>query len=446
MEFDAAAAVNRAFDAYKRGDAAAAERLSTEVCERTAEYPAAWLLRGLIRMQQFRYEDAVGLFDRALAIQPDPWSHANKGACYLRLGQLQPALAATLEALALKPDFADALINLATVLHGMEDFEQALSALEHAERLQPGDHRTYSRFAATHAHRGDYERAETFLQQASRAAGAFPHYGVVCFGKSLLDAIEADRTSIAETPSVLLEAGPSGAGGYVVVAVCNAEYFYKYGGTFVNSYAQNAARGNTLHLHIMDPDAAFETRLHALLDRVKLPVIAVTTETTPAVAANAPAARKTYYSCGRFLQFPALLRRYGKPVICLDIDMVFESGVEDIVAYLGTADIALRPRSPIDSPWLDYVANIVVANPTPAAIRYFTLVGNYIQHYARQGMLHWMIDQIALYCVLHMLRRFSAPPAVAWIPEELQRRLWHLGHAYEHKLKDERFTKYAVSS
>jgi tetratricopeptide (TPR) repeat protein len=446
MEFDAAAAVSRAFEAFKRGDAAGAERLSTEVCEKTAEYPAAWLLRGLIRMQQFRYEEAIGMFDGALAIEPDPWSHANKGACYLRLGQLQPALAATLEALALKPDFADALINLATVLHGMEDFEQALSALEHAERLQPGDHRTYSRFAATHAHRGDYERAEAFLQEAARAPGAFPHYGVVCFRKTLLDAIEADRTSIAETPRVLLESGSHEAGDYVVTAVCNAEYFYRYGGSFVNSYAQNAARRNAFHLHVMDPDAGFETRLRALLDRVKLPGIAVTTETTPAVVGSAPAARKTWYSCGRFLQFPALLRKYGKPVICLDIDMVFESGVEDIVACAGGKDIALRPRSPIDSPWLDCVANIVVANPTPAAMRYFTLVGNYIQHYARRGMLHWMIDQIALYCVLHMLRRFSAPPAVAWIPEGLQQRLWHLGHAYGHKLEDERFTKYAVPS
>jgi tetratricopeptide (TPR) repeat protein len=202
--FDAPAVIQGAFDAFRRDDLAAAERLSMEVCEKAPDYSAPWVLRGLIQMQRFRYEDAVKLFDSALRIQPDPWSYANQGACYLRLGQLDTALSATLSALSLKPDLADALVNLATILHGMEDFPQALSALEYADKLQPGDHRTYSRFAATYAHLGEYERSEEFLEKAARSTQAFPHYNAVCFQKSLLDRIEADPENLAGTAQSLL--------------------------------------------------------------------------------------------------------------------------------------------------------------------------------------------------------------------------------------------------
>src|SRR4030095_3292260 len=263
-----AAALKGAYEAFHRGDLAAAERSSTEVCEKASEHSAAWLLRGLIQMERFRYEEAIELFDRALAIEPAPWSHAKKGTCYLRLRQLQPALSATLAALHLKPDFADALVNVATILHGMEDFTQALSALEQADSLHPNDPRTLSRFAATYAHLGEYERAEEFLGKAAGSTKEFPYYGVVSFRKSLFEQLEAEREGMASAPRGLLEAGSPEAGDYVVTTVCNAAYFYRYGANFVNSYAQNAARDNTLHLHILDPDPEFEPRLRALLERV----------------------------------------------------------------------------------------------------------------------------------------------------------------------------------
>src|SRR5690606_29160704 len=117
---------------------------------------------------------------------------------------------------------------------------------------------------------------------------------------------------------------------------------------------------------------------------------------------------------------------------------------DQIVRFAAGQDVALVRRQPLDSPWLDYVANIVVANPTERAIRYFTLVGNYIRYYARRKMLHWHLDQIALYCVLHMLKRYSEPPRVAWIPRTLQEQVWHIGHAYDHKLNSARFTRYSV--
>ena len=85
----------------------------------------------------------------------------------------------------------------------------------------------------------------------------------------------------------------------------------------------------------------------------------------------------------------------------------------------------------------------IVARPTPPALAYFSAVRNYALEYLRREPDAWLVDQAALYCVLKMMERYAAPPAVAWIPEASQRCLWHIGHAYDHLLNDPRFRKYA---
>jgi len=93
------------------------------------------MLSGLIAMQKFRFEEAVELLGQAIGIQPDPWSLANRGACHMKLGRLEMALADTRAAIAIEPDFSEAHVRLATILHGMERFAEALDALDQARSL-----------------------------------------------------------------------------------------------------------------------------------------------------------------------------------------------------------------------------------------------------------------------------------------------------------------------
>ena len=127
----------------------------------------------------------------------------------------------------------------------------------------------------------------------------------------------------------------------------------------------------------------------------------------------------------------------------LDVDFIVESTLAGLVDAVRGCDIGLNQRDPLDSPWLDVIANIIVANPTPAARRYFAAVKNYALDFLRREPDAWLVDQAALYCVLKMLERYGAPPAVAWIPADKQTCLWHIGHAYDHLLDDPRFRKYA---
>jgi hypothetical protein len=133
-------------------------------------------------------------------------------------------------------------------------------------------------------------------------------------------------------------------------------------------------------------------------------------------------------------------------VLSLDIDVIVERALDGLVAAARHSDVGLNLRDPVDSPWLDVVANIIVANPTAPARRYFAAVKNYALTYIRREPEAWLVDQSALYCVLKMLGRFGAPPSVAWMPAGEKTCLWHIGHAYDHLLDDPRFRKYAGAS
>ena len=63
----------------------------------------------------------------------------------MKLGRLEAALADTQAAIAMKPDLAQAHVRLATILHGMERFPEALEALDRARALRRDDHQVYAR-------------------------------------------------------------------------------------------------------------------------------------------------------------------------------------------------------------------------------------------------------------------------------------------------------------
>jgi hypothetical protein len=216
----------------------------------------------------------------------------------------------------------------------------------------------------------------------------------------------------------------------------------KYGFPFIRSFAERNCGDNLLHLHVYDPDDAILVEVADLMAGSGLSHYAVTTEICP-FPAQAVQQRKAYYACGRLVHLPYWLDRYRCPILSLDVDFIVESAFDALIDAARQFDVGLNLRDPVDSPWLDVIANIIVANPTPAARRYFAAVKNYALDYIRREPEAWLVDQSALYCVLKMMERFDAPPAITWIPKHNMACLWHIGHAYEHLLDDPRYRKYA---
>ena len=212
--------------------------------------------------------------------------------------------------------------------------------------------------------------------------------------------------------------------------------------SLIRSYVTHARASTLLHVHVYDPDECIVAEAARLMSERGVERYVITTEASP-FAAQAAQQRKAFYACGRLIHLPRWLAQYRCPILSLDVDFIVESDLSGLVAAAANADVGLNPRNPVDSPWLDIIANIIVARPTPPALAYFSAVRNYALEYLRREPDAWLVDQAALYCVLKMMERYATPPAVAWIPEASQRCLWHIGHAYDHLLNDPRFRKYA---
>ncbi len=420
-----------------------------QACARCEELLAAapqdadalvWL--GRIAMGQFRWDEAIAAYDRVLRIRVDPWTLGNLGVCHWKLGHLDEAEYCLRGAVEIKPGFTRAHVSLANVLHAKRRFDAALAQLAVAAELDAHDHQIPMRRGCALAALGRYDDAQQMFAQSVQLAGRFSYPRLVAFDRATFDAVSG-ADEVVPPPPLVLQAGVLDGGfRHVVLISCNPPYVRKYGFPFIRSFAAHGHRDSLLHLHIYDPDASILAEVRSLMSKSGLARYAVTTETSP-FPAHETKQRKAYYACGRLVHLPYWLERYRRPLLSLDVDFIVESALDGLIEAATQCDVGLNPRDPVDSPWLDVIANIIVANPTPASLRYFGTVKNYALRYLRQERQAWLVDQSALYCVLKMLERYATPPSVAWIPADSQACLWHIGHAYDHLLNDPRYRKYA---
>jgi tetratricopeptide (TPR) repeat protein len=426
------------------GDLERARALCEQVLAQLPQDAGALLQLGLIAMSQYRWAEAIAVFDRALRIRADPWLLGNLGNCYWKTGQLDEAEYCLRGAIELKPDFAGAHVSLAMVLHGLHRFEDALMQLAAAEKLGANDRKIELRRGCTLTELGRYDEAQQCFARSAQAAGEFVHSRLVAFDRASFDAITVSDRAIAP-PQPALQGEALGDFRYVVLISCNPSYVRKYGFPFMRSFAENAQGENLLHLHVYDPDERILDEIRQVTRQARLARFAVTTEASPFPEHEAQQ-RKAYYACGRLVHLPYWLECYRRPVLSLDVDFIVEGRLDALIDAAAGYDLGLNRREPIDSPWLDVIANIIVANPTAAARRYLAAVGNYALQYLEREREAWLVDQTALFCVLKMLERFARPPTVtwfAWIMGSQPSGLWHIGHAYDHLLSDPRYQKYA---
>ena len=121
-----------------------------------------------------RYEEALASYDRALALQPDfAQALSNRGNVLFELQRYEEALASYDGALALQPDFAQALSNRGNVLFELKRYEEALTSCDRAVAIQPD-------FAQALSNRGNIlfklKRYEEALASYDRAVAIQPDF------------------------------------------------------------------------------------------------------------------------------------------------------------------------------------------------------------------------------------------------------------------------------
>ncbi len=122
-------------------------------------------LRAQAYLDVGRPDSAVSLLERALAARPTPNTHNELGMALQFLGRLGEAEEHYQEALAMRPLFPEALINLSSLLSRTERMDEAIEALEQARELDPTVIQTYINLGIYNARRGRTDLAIAALRR-----------------------------------------------------------------------------------------------------------------------------------------------------------------------------------------------------------------------------------------------------------------------------------------
>ncbi len=94
---------------------------------------------GNMYMDAAKFPQAIGYFERALALREDPNVRTDLGICYKQSGQLENARAAFHQASAEAPDQWQPMFNEAVILGELRRFDEARALLAKLQKLRPGD-------------------------------------------------------------------------------------------------------------------------------------------------------------------------------------------------------------------------------------------------------------------------------------------------------------------
>ena len=103
-----------------------------------------------------------------------------------------------------------------------------------------------------------------------------------------------------------------------------------------------------------------------------------------------------HYQSVRFIRLGAVLERLGLPVFVSDIDLILQRGVSDLLARTASDDVVLNENEGNWNAGSRLTANLLHANPTPAALAFFGFLRAYLEwSLAGPEVTRW-IDQVAL--------------------------------------------------
>ena len=94
---------------YQNGRFNDAEKLAISITHEFPKHPFSWKVLGALFGQSRRYSEAVNVNQTAVSLSPrDAETHSNLGNALQELGRLEEAEASYRQAIALKPDLAEA--------------------------------------------------------------------------------------------------------------------------------------------------------------------------------------------------------------------------------------------------------------------------------------------------------------------------------------------------
>ena len=142
---------------------------------------AAWLDQAAQLDRQGRFDEALGIFDKVLQLQPESAeAYSLRGITLAKLGQLEMALASLDKALQLRPDYADAHYGRAVTLYMLGRLEAALEGFDAAIAVAADNPKAHNNRGITLFKLGRPEAALASYNAALQLDAAFAE---ACFNK-----------------------------------------------------------------------------------------------------------------------------------------------------------------------------------------------------------------------------------------------------------------------
>lgn len=198
--------LNEARRLHRSGGLEKADALYREILTTEPGNADAWHSRGVIAGQMGRHREAVGHFEKAIALCPrHPEMHKNLAVALKASGEIAAAIASARAAITLKPDFAEAHHCFAGLLNATGEIAGAIASYRDSIRFKPDYAEAYSNLGALLTASGDPDAAATACQHAvairPRFAAAHSNLGNAYFAQAAWDeAIAAYRTASELAP------------------------------------------------------------------------------------------------------------------------------------------------------------------------------------------------------------------------------------------------------
>lgn len=212
---------------HRAGNLAEAERIYRQVAAAQPNHPQPWHLLGLIANQVNKPEVALPCLERAIALKPD-YAEAicDLGTACDKLGRQTEALEHYRRATSLKPEYAEAHYNLGCALHQQGQPDAAIAAYRRALELRPDFIDVHNNLGLILAERKEFAAAadcfRRTLELDSSVAGFHHNLGIVLHEQG------QDASAVASLRRAL-ELDPRHAESEYLLAVCLKE-LDDYGG------------------------------------------------------------------------------------------------------------------------------------------------------------------------------------------------------------------------
>ena len=210
---------------HQEGQLAEAEHMYRQVLRWEPNHPDAYHLLGLLAAQLNRPEDALPLFEHAIALNPTvPEYHANYGNALTLTSRIEDAEAAFAKAISLRPDFPEALMNLATLRRNHGDLEGAERLLYRSLELRPNWPDAQINLANVAFARRRFEEATALFASALGAEPSYVH-AYEAFARAACRAGKTAEAAVAFRR--LLAFDPDNAVAEHLLAACMSDPHYE---------------------------------------------------------------------------------------------------------------------------------------------------------------------------------------------------------------------------